>query len=154
MIAVADLVEVDQDEAGRRIATACGAVADVVAAYLFGSALGRCRPDSDIEVGVIRRSAMGEASGYSFSAGLRMEAELIEALGTLAGHRFDVTDLDPARPIFVMTVLRTGRLAYVADPEIYTDFLEVVAQGYRENGPRFEAALDEVLEEPLASRER
>jgi len=143
------LVEIDRDAAARRIALVCAGLPAVAAAFFFGSALGRCRPDSDIDVGVIRRPVEGEDGPALFRAGLLLEAELISGLGALGGHPFDVTVLDEAHALFAMTVLRDGRLCYVGDPDAYTDFLEHVAQAHRENAPRYTQALREVLEEPM-----
>lgn len=143
------LVEIDREEAVRRIAAACAERPEVAAAYLFGSALGLCRPDSDIDIDVIRRPTAGETGYGGFKAALRIEAARMADLGSQDGHPFDVTVLDEEHPVFAMTVLDEGRLCYVADAEAYTDFLEHVAQAYRENARRHQAALAEVLEEPI-----
>lgn len=144
-----ELVEIDRDAVARRIASACARFPEVAAAFLFGSVLGPSRPDSDIDVGLIRRSQPGESRYEAFKAGLGLEVAAARAIGAVAGHRIDVTVLDEERPIFAMTVLRQGRLCYVGSQDAFTDFLEHVAQAYRENGPRHKAALDEVLAEPV-----
>ena len=144
VLGVAALVEIDREEAVRRIAAACARVPRVAAAYLFGSTLGRCRPDSDIDVGVIRQPFAGETDHARFRAGLALEGELMAALGTLDGHPFEVTVLDEAQPLFAMTVLRDGRLSFVGDRGAYTDFLEHVAQAYRQNAPRHRVAQAEI----------
>lgn len=143
------LVEIDREEAARRIAEACSAFPEVAAALLFGSALGPCRPDSDIDVGVVRRDREAEGAQGRFKAGLRLEAALMHRLGDLDGHAFEVTVLDPDQPLFAMTVVSDGRVCHVGYLDAYTDFLEHVARGYRENAPRYERALDEVLEESI-----
>ncbi len=147
---MAALVEIDRDQVARQIAEVCAGVPAVVAALLFGSALGRFRPDSDIDVGVVRREVPGEDADARFRAGLRLEYELLRDLGEYGGHAFDVTVLDPAQPLFVMTVLSAGRVCHVSDPDVYTDFLEGVARRYGENAPRYQRALDEILEEPMS----
>ena len=146
---MAALVEVDRERVARQIAEACAGVPAVAAALLFGSALGRFRPDSDIDVGAVRRPVPGEDADAGFRAGLRLEYELLRMLREYDGHPFDVVVLDPAQPLFVMTVLTAGRVAFVGDEDAYTDFLERVALRYGEDAPRYRRALDEVLEEPI-----
>ncbi len=144
-----NLVEIDRDTAVRRIADASGRVRGVAAAFLFGSALGTCRPDSDVDVAIIRAPADDEDPQAAFKADLRLESDFLQTLDRVDGHPVDVTVLDEAHPIFAMTVLRGGRICCICDEVAYTDFLEHVAQAYRENAPRYEAALREVLEEPV-----
>lgn len=118
-------------------------------AYLFGSALGRCRPDSDIDVGLIRRTEPGESRYKGWKAALGIEVAAARAIGSIDGHPIDATGLDEAQPLFAMTVVRSGHLCDVGDEDAFTDFLEHVAQAYRENAPRHRAAVDEVLAEPV-----
>lgn len=144
-----ELVELDRDELAHRIAVACAAASRVAAALLYGSALGKCRPDSDVDVGLIRRPQEAETDADRFRAGLTLEYEVEARLPPFDGHPFHITVLDPDQPLFAMTVWTTGRMCYVGDADAYTDFLERIARGYRENAPRYEVALREVLEEPV-----
>ncbi len=144
-----ELVTIDRELAIGRIADACACLSEVAAAFLFGSALGPCRPDSDIDVGVIRRDRADESDDARFHARLRLEYDVMSRLGSLDGHLFDVTVLDGDQPLFAMTVLTEGLLCYVGDLPTYTDFLEHVGQGYRENAPRYEQALREAREDSI-----
>jgi uncharacterized protein len=69
--------------------------------WLFGSeALGRARPDSDVDLaGLFRRRPSGLE---------RFHAAV--DLGTLLGRDVDLIDLDGVSPILVRQVLQTGRL--------------------------------------------
>lgn len=69
--------------------------------WLFGSeALGRARPDSDVDLaGLFRRRPSGLER---FNAAVD--------LGTLLGRDVDLIDLDGVSPILVRQVLQTGRL--------------------------------------------
>ena len=142
-------MEIDIEAAAGRVASACRALPAVAAAYLFGSALGRCRPRSDIDVAIIRVPQDGQDDLEGLRAGLALEADLLDRLPPLSGHPFDVTVLEAGQPLFAMRVLRQGRLCFVRDTEAHTDFLEDVAQRHRENGPRQRQAIREVLEEEI-----
>jgi predicted nucleotidyltransferase len=75
------MVRVDRDEVTRRITAACSGCRDVAAAYLFGSALGDMRPDSDIDVGVVLRPIGDLDDRAAFQRELRVESELAYRLG-------------------------------------------------------------------------
>ncbi len=140
-----EMVRVHRDAVARKIAEVCAAYGDVVAAHLFGSALGTMRPDSDIDVGVILRPA-GGARGAGLAEELRLEGELEERLGRHDGHHFQVTILQAAadHSFFAVNALQEAVLAHVADPVALSDFLEHVAYLHRRDGPRHWAALAEV----------
>jgi predicted nucleotidyltransferase len=143
---VSGMVQVDRDAVARRIADVCASHREIVAAYLFGSALGDMRPDSDIDVGVILRPCDPSVPDAAFRRELGLVGELEAALGGHAGHRFQVTIFKASvdQSFFVVNALRDAALAYVADPEALTDFLERVAYLHRRDGPRHWAALAEV----------
>ena len=140
------MVRVDRDEAIRRIAEACSACHEVAAAYLFGSALGDMRPDSDIDVGVVLRPDEESAPKASFRHELQLQGDLEQQLGSQDGHRFQVTVFKASvgQSFFVVNVLQSAVLAYAADRAALSEFLERVAYLHRRDGPRHWAALAEV----------
>jgi len=135
----------DSREAARRILDACASRPDVAAADLFGSALRLCRPDSAIDVGVVR-PAVGESAQDRFKAGLRLGAELMVALGAQAGPPFEVSVRPQEQPLFSMPVVRDGHLCCVGRRASHADFLKRVARAYGEDAPRHERAGREVRE--------
>lgn len=143
------LVSVDLETCSERIRDACSARTDIAAAYVFGSALSLCRPNSDIDVAVIikRRPEAAESPKAELRQALLLEAGLERQLGSMKTHDFHVTALDADEPFFAMEAISSGRLVYVGDVDIFTDFLEVVARRYADEHPRYERALREVLEE-------
>ena len=143
---VAGMVRISRAEAISRIAGACCTCPDVAAAYLFGSALGEMRPDSDIDVGVVLGRPEDETDQAAFRRELQIEGELEARLGTLDGHRFEVTILHPTvqASFFVVNALQDAVIAYIADQPALTTFIERVAYLHRRDGRRHWAALAEV----------
>lgn len=119
---------------------------EVAGAYLFGSALGECRPDSDVDLGIVLFPDVPEPSGYGFAA---LEAEIEARLRPIDGHPFDVTVLRRDQPLFSFVPISSGRLVYVRDEDAIGDFIEVVSRRYGELRYRYRRALDEVLEVPV-----
>lgn len=138
---MAGMVRVDIEAVRRHIGAACARNPRVAAAYLFGSALGEMRPDSDIDVGVVL-SAQGRA--LTGLAAFGLSGQLEGALGFWDRHPFEVTVFSVDNAIFVMSALRDAVLAYEGDGEVLADFLEAVAQRYRVDGPRYWDAVREV----------
>ncbi len=140
------MVRVDRAAVMRRIAEVCALHPEVVAGYLFGSALGAMRPDSDIDVGVVLRPCGDADPAAAFRRELRLQGDLEAGLDGHEGHRFQVTIFKPSvdQSFFVVNALQGANLAYVADPTALTDFLERVAYLHRRDGPRHWAALAEV----------
>lgn len=137
-----NLVRVDLGLVEERIRGVLGGYPDVAGAYLFGSVLERCRPDSDIDVGIIRSQALDpQADGW---ADLGLAEEVADALGRVGDHPFHVTVLSLRSPFLAFEAVHTGRPVYLRDEELVTDFLEEVSIRYRDDYPRYRAALREI----------
>lgn len=118
----------------------------VAAAYLFGSALNQCRPESDIDLGIILEDELRPGS---------REWDLLEArvamdLLPFDGHPFDVVSLNPNDTLFVFKVLKEGELIYCRDMDHLTDFIEYISRRYSDIYPRYKMALQEVFKEVIA----
>lgn len=86
--------------------------AEVAAAFLFGShAVGRARPESDVDVAVLLRQ--DPVSGERYRVVRRLLAELATEL---AGERLDLVLLNHAPPVLAFRVLRDGLVALSRDP--------------------------------------
>lgn len=144
-MAVAQLVRVDLDRAALRVREVLSRLPEVVAGYLFGSALGPCRPDSDVDLGLVLAPGTPEPAGWGLAG---LEARIEHLLGDVDGHPFHVTVLSTRHVLFALPVLRDGLLVYVRDPDALTDFIERVARAYPDLRRRYEQALAEVLEHP------
>ncbi len=134
------LVTVDREAISRRVVPAVEVEPQVIAAYLFGSALGRCRPDSDIDIGIVS-TCQGERER------LYLEARIVNRLQPLDGHPFDVIALDPGDILFSFSVVHHGVPLYVRDRDRLGDFLYAVSRPYGELAWRRRQALAEVLED-------
>lgn len=136
---MARLVRVDIPEVLRRVASVCARHPEVLAAYLFGSALGEMRPDSDIDVGIVLHPGAEQgADPWGFEGPLEAD------LGWVGTHPPQVTVLSAANAIFTVKALTEARLAYVADADRLSDFLEHVARLNWQNAWRYWAAVREV----------
>lgn len=95
---IGQLVTVDLKLVEERVRGILPDFPQVAGAYLFGSALSPCRPDSDIDLALVSHpgiSARGDPLGRE-----RLEARVVTAMGRLDGHPFDVVVLDPDDAIF------------------------------------------------------
>lgn len=101
----------------------------LVAVYLFGSALGKFRPDSDIDLGIIMR----------YTADPRTEDRLELALGAIDGHPFHVTTLNP-ESVLAFRVVKEGTLVYSDDEGLRTDFLARAALQHHYDAPHIRTA--------------
>lgn len=117
----------------------------VAGAYLFGSILGPCRPDSDIDLGlVLEKEVRPDTVG-----GDRLEASIALALPPVDGHPFDLVLLNPDRPIFAFRVIKEGKLVYCRNMDRITDVVEYVSRCYGELYPRYRNALKEIIDEVM-----
>lgn len=112
----------------------------VVGAYLFGSILGRCRPDSDIDVGLL----LAPDVSYSEKEAEILLEEILEVLTPLNNHPFDLIILNYSSAIFAYKVITQGRLIYASNLEAVTDFMEKVSRQRAENYPRYRKALETI----------
>lgn len=136
------LVVVDLEQATASVRRSLPGFPSIAGAYLFGSALGACRPDSDIDLGLVLDPDVPEPSGWGFAG---LEAEIEDALGRVEGHPFDATVLSPRNVLFSFKVVREGQLVYARDRATVTDFIERVARPYADLRRRHERALAEIL---------
>ena len=86
---------------------------DVVAAYLFGSFIGK-KQFSDIDLGLLLKSKALEV--------LRFELSIETQLERLFEHSFDVRVLNHAPNSFTQNVIRTGKVIVDKDPNLRTGF--------------------------------
>lgn len=126
-----------------RVQNALQGFPQVAGAYLFGSILGPCRPDSDIDLGLV----LEPETVPDTPAGERLEAAIALQLSPVDGHPFDVFLLDPRKPLLAFRVIKEGRLVYARNPERVLDVVEQVSRRYADLYPRYRAALEEIIAE-------
>ena len=88
----------------------------VLLAYLFGS-LGQGKQGDDVDLAVLVQNTPSTEPSDGAAFGLR--EPICELLGT---ERVDLVDLVDAPPVLRFEILRTGRVLYVADPEVQERF--------------------------------
>ncbi len=113
----------------------------VVGAYLFGSILGPCRQDSDIDVGLILKPGIS----YPDKELEKIQGKILGKLSPLNNHPFDLVILNRATAIFAYRVISQGRLIYTSDDDAVTDFIEIVCRQRAENYPRYRQALESIV---------
>lgn len=132
------LVTIERERIVERVLPVLRSEPALVAAYLFGSALERCRPDSDVDIGIIADCASERERE-------RLEARLASQLKPLDAHPFDVVVLNADDVYFPFRVVREGTLVHVADSDRLGDFIEIVSRRYGELAPRRRQAMAEIL---------
>lgn len=113
----------------------------IAGAYLYGSILEYCRPESDIDVGLI----LVPGTVKSEREGDFLIVDILEKTPTLEGRYLDLILLNFQTTIFAFQVLSKGELIYNYRPDVVTDFLEITSRQYGEVYPRYRQALDLIL---------
>ena len=122
----------------------------VAGAFIFGSILGECRPDSDIDLGLILEAGISTDS----PAGEGLEAGISMRLPPIDGHPFDLVLINPDKPIFAFKAISQGKMIYVRDHNRVTDVIELVSRRYAELYPRYRRALEEIFVEVVSGGHR
>jgi len=134
------MVRIDEDRIKGAVVSTLMDMKEIAGIYLFGSALGLCRPDSDIDIGLVIKPLYGKPDKYYLDIALAAETRL----DPIDGHPFQVVPLNITDCIFAFNVIRKGRLIYDPDHEAVTDFTEIISRRYGENYPRYIKYLKEI----------
>ncbi len=135
------MVSIDEDRIKEAVGSALMDMKEIAGVYLFGSALGLCRPDSDIDIGLVIKPLYGKPDKYYLDIALAAET----GLDPIDGHPFQVVPLNITDCIFAFNVIRKGRLIHESDHEAVTDFTEIISRRYSENYPRYIKYLKEIV---------
>jgi len=114
----------------------------IEAAYLFGSALDRVRPDSDIDIALLLSPDIDLEDLESWTLAEKIGLHLTR----LVGRSFDISLLNTKDYIFAMNVLTSGKLIYVKNNDLLGDFIEKVSLRHRMWYNYYKQALLEVVE--------
>ena len=135
------MVCIDEDRIKEAVGSALMDMEEIAGVYLFGSALGLCRPDSDIDIGLVIKPLYGQPDKYYLDIALAAETRL----DPIDGHPFQVVPLNITDCIFAFNVIRKGQLIYERDHDAVTDFTEMISRRYSENYPRYIKYLKEIV---------
>lgn len=135
-----NLVPVDHDALYSRLRPVLSQFDQITGAYHFGSSLDLCRPDSDIDIGLVLGSNVSRST--TREQDLLVEEVLLK-MRLFAGHPLDIVILNSLPVVFSFRVLRNGHLFFVREQILLTDFVELVSRRYAEDYPRYEKALKE-----------
>jgi len=105
-----------------------------------------CRPDSDLDLGLVLEPGIKPDS----LEGDRLEAAIALFLTPVEGHPFDLVLLNPEKPLFAFRVIKEGKLIYCRNWERVTDVIEYVSRRYADLYPRYRNALEEIFAEVMA----
>jgi len=117
-----------------QIGTALGPLAQVRAAWLFGSQRrGDARDDSDLDV------AVDYAHELDFDAREQVRRDIVDALtdalGAL-GERADVVDVRDSDPAVAFAAIREGELCLARDEDERCAIISYIARRYEDDAPR------------------
>ncbi|MGE5557829.1 MAG: nucleotidyltransferase domain-containing protein [Bacillota bacterium] len=118
---------------------------EITGAYLFGSALGYFRPDSDIDIALF----VDPELGLDEYARNMLEGKIALRLNPINNHIFDLTVVNPENTIFVFRIIKEGLLLYTGDEDKLYDIVEKVSRDYDEKGFRHRLAMQEILGEDV-----
>ncbi len=137
-LSASSLIEVDQTALAAHITRALNSDPGlpIIGAFLFGSALGTCRPDSDIDIGLVPIPGVPTRRWA-------VEGRAEQLLGTFADHVFDPNLLEAH--LFAFEVVTTGQLVYMRDEHAVWNFVERVTRLGWELERRHRTALDTVM---------
>lgn len=139
------LVNIDKGILTQQVANILRDYPQVAGAYLFGSALGALRQDSDIDIGLILEDIVMTDKDKAL-----LEAGIASSLSPLYGHFYDVVLLDPGNTIFSFRVIKEGQLIYKKNIDRVNDVIEYVSRRYAEVYPRYRIALEEIISEVIS----
>jgi len=143
---VGELTYLDKESIRDQVAEVLRGFPQIAGAYLFGSALGACRPDSDIDIGLVL-----EDINISEREKAQLEAAIGNSFYPLNGHPYDIVLLELNNTIFYFKVIKEGCLIYVRNFDRITDIMEYVSRRYAESYPRYRIALQEIVDEVISN---
>ncbi len=133
-----DLVQIEKHRLKAYIEEKIGQFSEIAGIYLFGSALGRMRPDSDIDLGLILvPGAVKSEKELDFFLG-----KLYLALRNFEGHPFDLVSVRDADTILAFEILRHGVPLLIRDEAVVLDVVEAISRRYADVYPRYKKALE------------
>ena len=137
-VTLSGLVRIEISQIEDKVVPVLKRYEQIAGAYLFGSALDMCRPDSDIDIGLLLMPGQVESEkDYDL-----IEARIFRDLPPLNGHPIDLVFLDQQNAIFSYKVIKNGKLIFSRDLNTITDFIESVSIRYRVAYPRYRQALE------------
>lgn len=134
------LIKIEISQIQNKIVPVLESHEQIAGAYLFGSALGACRPDSDIDIGLI---IMPDCN-FSEKEFELIEARILKDLTPLATHHFDLVFLTLRDVFLSYKAVKYGKLIYINNLDVITDFTEAVSIKYRDEYPRYRQALETI----------
>ncbi len=139
------LMQIEQERVRKQAADILKNFPQIAGAYLFGSCLGRCRSDSDIDIGLVL-----EDIDISEREKAQLESSIRNMFFPLNGHTYDLVLLEFNNPIFYFKVIKEGKLIYIRNIDRITDVMEIVSRRYADSYPRYRRALQEIIDEVIA----
>ncbi|MBS4025220.1 MAG: hypothetical protein KGZ96_06035 [Clostridia bacterium] len=110
---------------------------EIAGAIHFGSSLGKCRPDSDIDIGLICNPLLLSQEKENE----KLIEKILNQLSPVNGHVFDLMVVNTLSSILAFRILKDGNIFFQHEPKVITDFLEQVSRRYAEDYPRYRTAL-------------
>jgi len=133
-----DLDQIEKHRLKAYIEEKIGQFSEIAGIYLFGSALGRMRPDSDIDLGLILvPGAVKSEKELDFFLG-----KLYLALRNFEGHPFDLVSVRNVDTILAFEILRHGVPLLIKDEAVVLDVVEAISRRYADVYPRYKKALE------------
>ncbi|MCF6095679.1 nucleotidyltransferase domain-containing protein [Thermovorax subterraneus] len=136
-----ELIEIDREKLKAYVTEKLYRFDEIGGVYLFGSAVDKMRPESDIDLGII--TIPGAVSSEE-EVELFLE-RLHLALRNFEGHPFDLVSVAHANVILAFEILRHGIPIFIKDDDVVSDLIEKVSRKYADVYPRYKKALELII---------
>ena len=133
-----DLIQIDRCKLKAYVEEKVGQFSEIAGVYLFGSAVDRMRPDSDIDLGLILMpGAVKSDKELDLFLG-----KLYLALRNFEGHPFDLVSVRDVDTILAFEILRHGVPLLIRNEVVVSDVIESISRRYADVYPRYKKALE------------
>ncbi|MDN5332101.1 MAG: uncharacterized protein PWP45_1326 [Tepidanaerobacteraceae bacterium] len=136
-----ELIEIDREKLKAYVTEKLYRFKEIAGVYLFGSAVDKMRPESDIDLGII---TVPGAVKSEIELELFLE-KLHLALRNFEGHPFDLISVTDANVILAFEILRYGIPMFIKDEDVVSDVIEHVSRKYADVYPRYKKALELII---------
>ncbi|KXG78367.1 hypothetical protein AN618_04330 [Fervidicola ferrireducens] len=138
-----ELIEIDREKLKAYVTEKLYCFNEIAGVYLFGSAVDKMRPESDIDLGII---TVPGAVKSEIELELFLE-KLHLSLRNFEGHSFDLVSVTDANVILAFEILRYGIPIFIKDEDVVSDVIEHVSRKYADVYPRYKKALELIRSE-------
>jgi len=134
------LINIDIDYISNLILPLLKSYKQIAGAYIFGSSLEFCRPDSDIDLAILLKPEKVTEKQAEI-----LTETILQKLPHIQKHTFDLIIINRVSAIFAHRIIAQGKKIFSADEDYVRSFMEKTSRIRAENYPRYRKALEEII---------